>query len=80
MTNKQNDKGKGGGKGKGVGKGKEGGKGKGKKKQNRSDSSEEESDTECLFCTESYSKDNKGEGWRLGALCVLNGDMRLVRE
>ncbi|XP_052741851.1 uncharacterized protein LOC128198807 [Bicyclus anynana] len=73
VTNKQNDKFKCGGKGKGVGKGKRSGKGKGKKKQNRSDSSEEESDTECLFCTESYSKDNKGEGWIRCVMCLKWG-------
>lgn len=73
VTNKQNDKRKGDRKGKGVGKGKGGGKGKGKKKQYRSDSSEEESDTECFFCTESYSKDSKGEGWIRCVVCLKWG-------
>lgn len=39
------------------------------------DSSEEENntDTECIFCTEPYSKDRKGEGWIRCCICTRWG-------
>ncbi|KAK9892690.1 hypothetical protein WA026_021545 [Henosepilachna vigintioctopunctata] len=44
-----------------------------RKKQKISDSSENESDTECHFCTESYSEDNEGEVWIRCVMCLKWG-------
>lgn len=52
-------------KGKGIGKGMSN-----KKKQKYvSSEDEEDEDVECLFCTESYAKDNRGEGWIRCGMC-----------
>ncbi|CAH2097194.1 unnamed protein product [Euphydryas editha] len=51
-------------KGKGVGKGISN-----KRKNLLSESSKEEEDAECLFCTETFSKDDRGEGWIKCCVC-----------
>lgn len=57
-------------KGKGVGKGVSN---RRKKISDSSSSSEDENDAECLFCTEPFSRDNKGEGWIQCSLCYKWG-------
>lgn len=54
-------------------KGKGSGKGKKNQRSYKSDSSDEDNDTECLFCTETYSKDNRGEGWIRCVVCLKWG-------